>query len=329
MSSDPALQARAAHAVATRWPGTELVALHSLTGHSGLTLRGELKGGPGPAQVVLKLCPPGREPKGRHDVIRQASLLVDLAEAGGVPTPEVLAVDPDSPPVAILAWVGGEAAEPILDMEVGTHAAEVLEMRFHQAARTLARLHAIDPATLPTAADVAPTLPLEELRRWEPTMATVEPELRHGAEQLLAALVNQAPDARSAGIVHGDYRLGNILFDEKALTGVIDWEIWSVGDPRVDLGWFRIMSAPDDLPGIATPMPGVVAADDLLKAYEKTAGSACGDMTWFDAATRYKMAAIMGNNLRRHRTGHREDPYQERLVTVIPALIESGTALIN
>jgi aminoglycoside phosphotransferase (APT) family kinase protein len=89
------------------------------------------------------------------------------------------------------------------------------------------------------------------------------------------------------------------------------------------------MSMPEDLPGIGTPMDGVVPPGEVLAAYEETAGHAVGTMTWFDAATRYKMAAIMGNNLRRHRTGRREDPYQERLVTVIPALIRSGTALLG
>jgi aminoglycoside phosphotransferase (APT) family kinase protein len=160
-------------------------------------------------------------------------------------------------------------------------------------------------------------------------MATVEPELRQGAEALYAALIDQTPDTGAPSIVHGDYRLGNILCNAGVLTGVIDWEIWSVGDARFDLGWFRIMSMPDDLPGIATPMAGVVPADELLSSYEKTAGRAVGTMTWFDAATRYKMAAIMGNNLRRHRTGRREDPYQERLVSAIPALIRSGIALVD
>jgi aminoglycoside phosphotransferase (APT) family kinase protein len=87
------------------------------------------------------------------------------------------------------------------------------------------------------------------------------------------------------------------------------------------------MSCPEDLPGISTDMEGVLPVDDLLSVYEKSAGTTISDMAWFDAATRYKMAAIMGNNLRRHRTGRREDPYQERLVTAIPALIRSGSAL--
>jgi aminoglycoside phosphotransferase (APT) family kinase protein len=329
MTIDADIHERSAQAVAKCWPGSELTALHSLTGHSGLTLRGDLTGGSGPERVVLKLCPAGREPKGRHDVVRQAALLSDLARAGGVPVPVVLSVDAEPPPVVILSWEPGEAAEPILDMEAGTHPADQLQQRFIGAARTLARLHAVDPEGLSSTIGLEPSAPVNELRRWEPTMATVEPDLRVGAEALLAALIDQAPGPSRPSIVHGDYRLGNILCDDRTVTGVIDWEIWSVGDARIDLGWFRIMSCPGDLPGISTPMSGVVPPDDLLRAYEETAGHEVGDMTWFDAATRYKMAAIMGNNLRRHRTGRRNDPYQERLVEAIPALIRSGTDLIG
>ena len=328
MSFDPAIESRAALAVSRRWPGAELESLSSLTGHSGLTVRGNLRGEECPETVVLKLCPPGREPVGRHDVLRQGSLLDDIAKTGRVPVPEVLAVDAESPPVVILSWAKGEAAEPILDMEAGSRPAELLHARFVDAAETLARLHALDPTELPAASGEATARPEDELARWQPTMETVEPELREGAEALYAALASRVPKPRGPSIVHGDYRLGNILCDDNgAVTAVIDWEIWSVGDPRVDLGWFRIMSCPEDLPGISTDMEGVLPVDDLLSVYEKSAGTTISDMAWFDAATRYKMAAIMGNNLRRHRTGRREDPYQERLVTAIPALIRSGSAL--
>jgi len=83
---------------------------------------------------------------------------------------------------------------------------------------------------------------------------------------------------------------------------------------------------PEDLPGISTDMEGVLPVDDLLSVYEKSAGTTISDMAWFDAATRYKMAAIMGNNLRRHRTG------RGRTVPGAPGhghpgLIRSGSAL--
>jgi aminoglycoside phosphotransferase (APT) family kinase protein len=320
---------RAAAVLSSRWPGSRLRDLGSLTGHSGLTLRGDLEGDGCPPRVVLKLCPPGREPVGRHDVVRQAALLDDIGQLARVRVPEVLVVDPSDPPAVVLGWVDGEAVEPVLELQPGERPAYLLEERSRSAARMLANLHEIAPGQLQRAAEERPSNPGEELVRWKPTMETTEAELRTGANELFAALASTAPDAERACVVHGDYRLGNILCGGGDVAAVIDWEIWSVGDPRTDLGWFRILSSPDDLPGIATSREGLLAPETVLAEYERALGRGTRDMTWFDAMARYKMAAIMGNNLRRHRTGRRFDPYQERLVETIPALIQRGRELID
>ncbi len=50
-------------------------------------------------------------------------------------------------------------------------------------------------------------------------------------------------------VVHGDFRLGNLLAVDERITAVIDWEIWSVGDPRIDLGWFLVNADPETYRG--------------------------------------------------------------------------------
>jgi aminoglycoside phosphotransferase (APT) family kinase protein len=62
----------------------------------------------------------------------------------------------------------------------------------------------------------------------------------------------------------------------------------------------------------------------LLAEYEKKRGVALPGMEWFDAFAGYKMAAIMGYNLRRHREGRHHDPYQETLVATIHYLVDHG-----
>lgn len=327
--TDQAVADRAAEVVARRWPGARVADLHDLPGHSGLTLRADLVGGGSPARVCLKLCPPGRDPVGRHDVLRQADLLDELGRHSSVPVPAVLEVDRTAPPAVVFSWAEGVAAEPILEMEPGAVPAAVIGARFVAAAEVLAALHAVDPADLSVTAGVSPTDPRDELVRWQPTMATVDPSLSKGADELLAALMDHVPTPTPPRIVHGDYRLGNVLCHGTDVSAVVDWEIWSVGDRRVDLGWFRIMSVPDDLPGMAVAQSGVPDPEALLAAYEAAAGEPVGDLRWFDAAIRYKMAAIMGNNLKRHRTGARVDPYQERLVDAIPTLIDRATTLVG
>lgn len=326
---DEAVVERARAVVDATWPGTTLGDLHPLPGHSGLTIRAELSGEESPARVVLKMCPPGREPVGRHDVVRQADLLAELARVGDVPVPATLAIDRHDAPVVIQSWVAGDASEPVLDLEPGALDGAVIAARFRAAAHVLARLHALDPARLAVTATAPPTLPGEEVERWLPTMKSVDPTLTTGAADLYNRLMSAVPEPLPPRIVHGDYRLGNILCTGDSVAAVVDWEIWSVGDPRVDLGWFRIMCTPADMPGMSTPQLGVPTPEELLASYEELAAQTVGDMRWFDAAIRYKMAAIMGNNLKRHRTGARHDPYQERLVTTIPTLINRGLALLD
>ena len=139
-------RSRAERVLSQVWPGSTLVSLTSLTGHSGLTLRAAVSGRDAPSDVVLKLCPPGRDPVGRHDVVRQARLLEELQALGSVPVPKVLFVDDSPPPTVVLSWVPGEAAEPVLELKPGARDPEELRQRSRGAARTLAQLHAISVA---------------------------------------------------------------------------------------------------------------------------------------------------------------------------------------
>jgi aminoglycoside phosphotransferase (APT) family kinase protein len=324
------IRSRVDSAISEIWPGATVESLDSLTGHSGLTLRGSLSGGNAPCAVVLKCCPHGRQPVGRHDVGRQARLLEDIASTGRVRVPSVLARVDETPPLVVLEWVEGRAEEPVLDLAPGTLSPEVVRSRALGASEVLAALHDLDPSEIASTAGQPIRTPEDELSRWEPTMATVDPDLSSGADDLAAALAKEVPSPIRPSIVHGDYRLGNILCQDEIVKAVIDWEIWSVGDPRVDLAWMLVFSAPECLPGIGTAIDGMPRPHQALAAYEAVGRSdQTAEMVWFDALARYKMAAIMGNNLQRHRTGRRTDPYQERLVTVIPALIADGLRLIG
>jgi len=124
--------------------------------------------------------------------------------------------------------------------------------------------------------------------------------------------------------VHGDYRLGNIIANGSEPAALIDWEIWSPGDPRVELGWFLVFADGTNFPGVGREVPGLPDAVELVERYAD-GGPVPGDLTWFDALGRFKMAAIMGHNLRRHREGRHHDPDQERLPATIERLILTGT----
>jgi len=299
-------------------PGLEVGRLARLPGgHSGLTYRLETEEGP----LVVKSVPEGQKAIGRHDMLRQARMIAALAPTG-MPVPAVVATDETEPAWFAMELVAGESLEPVLDdPEVP---ATLAAARMLRAAEILPSLHDVPLDKVPVDAD--PLSPLDELGRWARTMAAVPPDLVPDAEQLHARLAASVPEAVAPTLVHGDYRLGNLLCNGTEPAALIDWEIWSVGDPRVELGWFLVFADGSNFPGVGREVPGLPSADELVSAYAAD-GRAVDELAWFEALGRYKMAAIMGHNLRRHLEGRHHDPDQERLPETIRRLIEIGLSI--
>jgi aminoglycoside phosphotransferase (APT) family kinase protein len=283
-------------------------------GHSGLTYRVETSEGP----LVVKSVPPGQRAIGRHDMLRQARIIDALAPAG-VPVPAVVATDEDEPAWFAMQLVEGQSLEPVLDdpaVDPTLAAARML-----RAAETLPALHDVPLDKVPV--DAEALSPSDELGRWARTMDAVPPDLVPDAERLRRRLADSLPAAVAPTLVHGDYRLGNLICRGTEPAALIDWEIWSVGDPRVELGWFLVFADGTNFPGVGRDVPGLPTAGELVAAYAAD-GRPVEDLAWFDALGRYKMAAIMGHNLRRHLEGRHHDPDQERLPDTIRRLIATG-----
>lgn len=289
-----------------------------LGGHSGLTYRI----GIGEHEFVVKAVPPGQRPIGRHDMLRQARILQALAPTD-VPVPVVRATEEPADGQG-QAWfamdlVPGESLEPVLDDPKVEPALAAARMR--RAAEVLPRLHAVPLDSLPV--DGKPLSPPDELDRWIRTMDAVPPAFVPRAGELRALLSQDIPEAVEPVLVHGDYRLGNILSQGREPAALIDWEIWSTGDPRVELGWFLVFADGSNFPGVGRVVPGLPGADELVDIYTGSADR-IPELSWFDALGRFKMAAIMGHNLRRHREGRHHDPDQEKLPATIERLIVAG-----
>ncbi|WP_328843883.1 phosphotransferase family protein [Streptomyces sp. NBC_00258] len=311
-----ALAGRVRERLAARHPSVSFGELRTLPGgHSGLTYSMAA----GSASYVVKAVPPGQRPVGRNDVLRQAEVLRALA-GSPVPVPEVVAVDEREPAWFAMEFVEGEAIEPVLDehrLDPGLCRTRMLAL-----AGVLRDLHG-------TKAEVTSELldPAGELERWGRTMRAVPEELRAGAEELLSRLASMVPDGMPPTLTHGDFRLGNVLCRGERPAAVVDWEIWSLGDPRIDLGWFLLFADHRNFPRLGRPVPGLPTEEELLAAYAD-GRTELPDLAWFRALARTKMAAIMGHNLRRHREGKHHDPDQERLPPTIAAMIRTALDIL-
>ncbi|MDQ1105661.1 phosphotransferase family protein [Nocardioides zeae] len=304
---------RVAEVLRATAPGLEVGPLEVMPGgHSGLTYR--LDTGEGP--LVVKAVPPGQRSIGRHDMLRQARILQALADTP-VAVPAVRAVDDTEPAWFAMELVEGESLEPVLDDPPVP--ADLAATRMRHAAAALPALHGVPIAAVP---DPGPVLtPADELARWVRTMGAVPPELLPQGDVLGERLAAAVPAAVDPVLVHGDYRLGNLLSRGEHPVALIDWEIWSLGDPRVELGWFLVFADGSNFPGVGREVPGLPGEDELLGL---AGGADRPDQAWFNALGRFKMAAIMGHNLRRHREGRHHDPAQEQLPATITRLIETG-----
>ncbi|MBA2812757.1 phosphotransferase family protein [Streptomyces sp. KM273126] len=317
----PDLAVRVRDRLAQRHPGASIGELRTLPGgHSGLTYSVTA----GDSRYVVKAVPEGQRPVGRNDVLRQARVLTALA-GSDVPVPGVACVDRTQPAWFAMDFAEGEAVEPVLDdQEVPAATART---RMLEIARVLRRLHATDVHS----PGLDPPEPLDatgELARWSRTMHAVPEELRPGGEELLRRLADDVPGGMASVLLHGDFRLGNVLCVGERAAAVVDWEIWSVGDPRIDLGWFLLFADHRNFPRLGHPVPGLPTEAELLDAY-LDGRPALPAMDWFRALGRMKMAAIMGHNLRRHREGKHHDPHQERLPPTIAAMIRTARDILG
>lgn len=120
-------------------------------------------------------------------------------------------------------------------------------------------------------------------------------------------LAEHAPASERPAIVHGDFRVGNLLFDEAGLTAVLDWELSHLGDPVEDLGWFcvRAWRFGND----REPAGGLCSRERLCELYESAGGVAVDPATlrYWELFGNWKWAIICRMQADRHRSGPRPD----------------------
>jgi aminoglycoside phosphotransferase (APT) family kinase protein len=298
--------------------------------------------GEGPQRrVVVKVAPPGLAPVRNRDVLRQARVIKAVHGAAGVRVPAVLAEDGGAPPFFVMEFVDGEAYEPRWDVSPAPPAPAVVDARARAAARMLARLQAIDPGTVELAGEPLLT-PAQELDRWARLFATAGDDLRGDERSLADALRARVPGSADGlvgrpAILHGDYRLGNMQFAGERPAAIIDWEIWSLGDPRQDLAWLMAFADPVQQrvagrdPANQRAADAMPAAPELLAEYLDEAGlpEAPPDLDWFLALAYYKLGATMSVLAKRNRRQADPDPGLELTAATTPAMLARAMGLLG
>lgn len=344
-----ALLQRASTVARRTWPDARLEGGRRIEGGvSSLTFASTLVRAGSERPVVLKVAPAGLPPVRNRDVLRQARVLRRLAELPAFPVPEVLFEDggspPDVPPLFAMELCGGDSYEPLLDIGAAPPAAEVVRERMLAAAHALGRLHAETPTALGLGEEPVAAVN-EELGRWHRLFATVDADIAPGHQELFARLSGRIPEGRAPRLLHGDYRLANMLFDGSSLTAVIDWEIWSVGDPRADLAWLLMHLAPAHVFHENRPAADVAAGEgmplraEVVAAYAAArvghgagadeVASAEQDLAWFLAVCHYKVASTIAVIQKRERKRNDPDPKIAVAVRHLDTVLAAGHAELD
>jgi aminoglycoside phosphotransferase (APT) family kinase protein len=208
--------------------------------------------------VVVQRQRPGAD----KDMSIEASVL-RAARAGGVPVPEVLAFTGhgDGAATLITRHVSGETiARKILRDDDYAAARVTLAAEL---GRALANVHGIEVAAAP---GLVRTDPLQLSRDRLDEIGEPHPAFELAFRWLDEHRPSPSP---SVSVVHGDFRLGNVIVDTTGLQAVIDWELAHLGDPMEDLGWLCV---PAWRFGSRLPAAGVGTREQLFRAYGEEAG---------------------------------------------------------
>jgi len=301
-----------------------------LGGRSAITYQGVVAAGGERRRIVVKVAPPGLEPVRHRDVLRQARILKALGPVPGVRVPELLGTDagepPEVPPLFAMSFVPGESLEPLHELPARPEPDRDTHARAYEAARALAALGEYEPMPDVVAGE-APLSPADELERWRRAFETVGPELADGAAQCHRLLAAEIPTPLPPRVVHGDWRLGNMQCRAGEVLAVIDWEIWALADPRVDLAWFLSMTDPRHLRAVADPAV-LPPPEELRAAYEDAAGRRVERMEWFGALAFYKQAAAGALIVKNSRKRGIDDEDLALTAALVPSLLDlARTAL--
>jgi aminoglycoside phosphotransferase (APT) family kinase protein len=287
----------------------------------------------GETRFVLRRPPRPPLPPSAHDVVREARVLRALD--GHVPVPKVLAVCVDDAvigaPFYVMEMVDGyvitDAVPP------GAEPRRISESLID----VLVDIHRVDWRAAGLEGIGRPTGYLQrQLNRflglWEHNKTRELPAV----ESVARWLATNMPASPPATLVHGDYRLGNAVFDEQRVVAILDWEMTTIGDPLADLGYLCALWSDRGDPelGMFEPSPvtrqeGFPTRLELIARYEERSGTLASATRWYETLALWKAMVFMEGNYKRAREGATDDAFLASFGDGVIQLAERAEALTH
>ncbi len=268
-----------------------------------------------------------------HDVAREARVMAALADTD-VPVPPVLHLCEDSSvvgaPFVVMDYVEGVVLREEADFR--GRPPEVLRRVAELLVDTLLALHRVDPGAVGLSRFGRPGGFLaRNVERWTRQWADSKTRELPVVDHVAAALAERVPQPQVVSIVHGDYRLDNVMFAEDltAVAAVVDWELSTLGDPLADVGlMLTYTDVADRVLGTARP-DGLLDPEEQLARYAATSSLDLTDIAWYRAFGVFKLAVIIEGVHARFLAGATVGEGFERFGRFVPELAEQAAELLR
>ncbi|MFE2375893.1 phosphotransferase family protein [Streptomyces sp. NPDC059398] len=290
----------------------------------------------GTGRWVVRRPPLGHVLATAHDMKREHRVISALHPTG-VPVPEpVLLCEDESvigSPFYVMEFVEGtpyRTAAQLAPLGAERTRAAVLGL-----VDTLVDLHAVDPEAVGLADFGRPEGFLDrQLRRWGKQLDASRNRDLPGIDELHATLGRELPRSPAPTVVHGDYRLDNVLLGpDDRINAILDWEMSTLGDPLTDLGLLVMYSSdlgiPESPVSTTSGAAGHPSPTELVERYAARSGRDTSAIAWYTAFAWFKLAVILEGIHYRYTLGQTVGAGFDQIGSLVPVFIEHGLTTLQ
>ncbi|QRP43696.1 phosphotransferase family protein [Amycolatopsis sp. FDAARGOS 1241] len=285
----------------------------------------------GASRWVVRRPPLGHVLPTAHDMAREFTVISGLAgTAVPVPGTVLLCQDPDVLGAQFYVMEFVEGTPYRTDAELAKLGTERTREIGYRLVDTLVDLHAVNPGDVGLGDFGRPDGFLErQLRRWKKQLDGSRSRDLPGADELHDSLAAKLPTSPPATIVHGDYRLDNVLVDaDDRITAVLDWEMSTLGDPLTDLALLVAYAERDkvslQMVSNASSAPGYPSPDEVIARYAELSGRDVSALNWYVSFAFFKLAVILEGIYFRYRKGQTVGAGFESIGDAVAPLVSHG-----
>lgn len=290
-----------------RLGGGDVVITRITSGQSNPTYCVEYNG----TKMALRKPPSGTKLPSAHAIDREYQVMSALA-GSEVPVPKMLFFEPDADvlgtPFMVMEWLDGRV---ISDSDLPTFTPVERAQVYKDTAKTLAALHNVDWRSVGLEKFGRPNnFFARHIERWSQQWKLSKTREDKNIEDLIVWLGANIPKQAQASIVHGDYRIGNLMLAKSKpdIIGVLDWELSTIGCPMSDLAHFCCFwdLGSDQLGGLAgldTESLGLPSRQEFIDSYRACGGADLPLLPFHRAFALFRLAIIFEGIAARHKSG--------------------------